>query len=529
MEPTGIPAEHHESPDPVSGPERHSAQPRTRRVLLWLSITLLGLAAAGGAFWWYGQRPAAKSERSPGMPMSASAQSNSTENAITIAPEKQQLIGMRSVPAAVRVLVKDIRAEGKIAFDETKVTHIHTKVSGYIEETYADFVGQPVKKGQALFTIYSPDLVATQQEYLLALKSRNTLKDSSFPFIADGSANLLAASRERLRLWDVTDREIDRLEREGTVKRALAIYSPVSGIVTERAAYHHGKFVTPETDLYTIVDLSKVWVLGQVYEADIPYVRVGQVAEVQFPYATTQQILRGRVDYFYPYLDPNTRTAQIRLEFPNPDFRLRPDEFVNVNLHVNMGSQLSVPEDAVMNSGTEQYVFVDKGDGYIEPRPVTLGPQAGGYYGIVKGLKSGERVVTSANFIVDSESRLKGAFANMGKPSGTQAAGQPAAGPKLQIDVMEPKTAKVGANTMRVMVKDAAGNPVEGAEVQVTLFMPQMGSMAPMSSKATLQPSGNGIYSGTIEFQMAWTWQTAIVVKKNGNVLGTVQTNLTAR
>src|SRR5262249_2185965 len=181
--------------------------------------------------------------------------------AIFISPERQQLIGVTSVAVAARPLVKQTRAAGKVAMDETRITHIHTKVSGFVEEVFADFVGKPVKKGDPLFTIYSPDLVATQEEYLLALRSSGILKDSAFPWISHGSKNLVEAAGRRLRLWDISEEEIQQLEREGKPKRALTVFSPAGGVVTERAAYHHGKHVTPEMDLYTIVDLSTVWVL----------------------------------------------------------------------------------------------------------------------------------------------------------------------------------------------------------------------------------------------------------------------------
>lgn len=180
---------------------------------------------------------------------------------IFIAPERQQLIGVRTVVAERKPLVREIRAVGKIGFDETRVTHIHTKVSGFVEEVFVDFVGKQVKRGDPLFTIYSPDLLATQEEYLLALKSNQTLRDSSFQWVSKGSTNLLEAARTRLELWDISQSEIAELERTGKAKRALTIYSPVNGIVTARAAYHHGRTVTPEMDLYTITDLSSVWIL----------------------------------------------------------------------------------------------------------------------------------------------------------------------------------------------------------------------------------------------------------------------------
>ncbi len=466
----------------------------------------------------------------PGMKMDAGQfGSANTDNAIFVPPEKQQLIGMRSVAAVTKPLVKEIRMVGKVTYDETKVTHIHTKVSGYIEQVFADSVGKPVRVGDPLFTIYSPDLVATQQEYLLALKSKKVLRDSSFPWIADGSDNLLEAARSRLRLWDVPESEIQTLEKEGVVKRAIEIYSPVSGIITERKAYHHGTFVNPEMDLYTIVDLSQVWVIGELYEYELPYVKVGQRADVDFPYSSAKT-LHGRVDYLYPYLDPKTRTAQVRLKFANAGLALKPDMFTNIKLHINLGNQLVVPQDAVLNTGTEQYVFIDKGQGYVEPRLVQLGPAAGDDYGIEKGLKAGDKVVTAANFLVDAESRLKGAFANMGKPSAPSArSGQAASGQNLTIEILEPKQAKVGGNSVRLTVRDASGKPVEGAQVEIGLFMPQMGNMAPMSSKATLQTSGGSEYTGTIDVPMAWTWQTTITVKRGDQVLGAKQMNITAR
>jgi multidrug efflux pump subunit AcrA (membrane-fusion protein) len=472
------------------------------------------------------------SQAMPGMPIESAAPEpdpgTASAGALYIAPQKQQLIGMRSVSVVIQPLVREIRTVGKVAFDETKVTHIHTKVSGYIEDVLADYVGKSVRKGEPLFTIYSPDLVSTQQDYLLALKSRNILVNSSFPDIATGSANLLAATRQRLHLWDVTDAEIQRLEKDGTVKRALAINSPVNGVVTERTAYHHGTFVDPEKDLFTIADLSRVWVLGEVYEYEFPFIKVGQFADVDFPYGADAKKLRGRVSFVYPYLDPKTRTAQVRVEFSNPGFALKPGMFANVRLTANLGNQLVVPQDAVLNTGTEQYVFLDLGRGYVEPRLIEAGLPTGDFYSIRKGLKSGDRVVTAANFIVDAESRLKGAFANMGKPAPAQT-GQPAATQQLAVNIIEPRQAKVGSNPVRLSVKDSAGKAIERAEVEINLFMPQMGSMAPMTSKANLQSAGGSEYAGTVDIPMAWTWQTTVTVKKGGQTLGTAQTSITAR
>jgi RND family efflux transporter MFP subunit len=503
---------------------------RIRKISL---IALLVLAVAAFAYVALMRRQpmrttATAEAPSAATPSAVASPAPAQDNAIFMPPEKQQLIGMHSVAAEMGTLTKDLRIAGKVSVDETRVTHIHSKVSGYIEEVFADSVGKPVRAGEALFTIYSPDLVATEQDFLLALKSRTLLRESTLASAAQGSENLISAARERLRLWDVSDREIQSLETEGKVKRAIAVYSPISGVVMERTAYHHGTFVDPSKDLFTIVDLSQVWVLGEVYETDLPLIRAGQTAEVELPYSGSGRTVRGHVDFVYPFVDPKSRTVQVRIQFQNPNLTLKPEMFVNITMSVSLGRQVVIPQDAVMDTGTEQYVFIDKGDGYVQPRQVKVSGEAGEKVGIQQGLKPGERVVTGANFIVDSESRLKGAFAGMGAPSKAPA-GSAAAGPSISLEVLEPKTAKTGMNPIRLLVKDASGKPITGAQVDVTLFMPQMGSMAPMTSKAALTESGNGIYSGEIEFQMAWTWQTTVTVRKNGNVNGVVQTNITAR
>ncbi len=464
------------------------------------------------------------------LPTTSGANSSSAspqDGAIFVAPEKQQLIGMRSVVAEMGTLTKDIRIVGKVSYDETKLTHIHSKVSGYIEEVFADSIGKSVRAGDPLFTIYSPDLVATEQDFLLALRSRSLLRDSTVASAAQGAENLIAAAHERLRLWDVTERQIQSLETEGKVKRAITVYSPISGVVMERAAYHHGTFVDSSKDLFTIVDLSRVWVLGELYETDIPFIRTGQAAEIDLPYSGGGRKLRGRIEFIYPFLDPKTRTVQLRMDFPNPGLLLKPEMFTNITMAVSIGRQLLVPQDAVMNTGTEQYVFIDKGNGYVQPRQVKVSADSGEKVGIQEGLKSGERVVTGANFLIDSESRLKGAFAGMGTPSQAPQGGT--ASQSVSVDVLDPKTAKTGMNSIRLLVKDAAGKPITGAQVDVGLFMPKMGSMAPMSSKATLVEAGSGVYTGQIEFLMAWTWQTTVTVRRNGKVVGVAQTSITAR
>ena len=521
------------------------AQPITpppRRGRTWLILSFLFIVAVGTSFYFYKRSPDAKAAADniappkpegnmAGMPMgnTTPADSNASIGQIYIAPERQQLIGVKTASAEMKSITKEIRTVGRVAYDETKITHVHTKVSGFIEDVFADYVGKAVKAGEPLFTIYSADLVATQQEYLLALKSNALLKDSAFPWVSSGSNNLVEAARQRLLLWDITPEEIQSLEQRGEVKRALTIQSHVNGVVTERQAYHHGRYVTPEMDLYTIVDLSSVWVLGQVNESDLSSVRPGQMVQIELPYSSNLNRRQGRVVFMSPILDPKTRAAEVRVEFPNSDSALKPDMFVNFKLNIPLGRQLAVPADAVLDTGSMQYVFVDKGQGYFEPREVKVSARTEDVAAVESGLKAGEQVVTAANFILDSESRLKGAMANMGAPSRV-AVGAPAPGTQnLQVEVLEPKTAKPGSNAIRILVKDASGKPIEDADVQVGLFMPQMGNMPPMSSDAMLKPEGGGVYSGTIQFLMAWTWETTVTAKKNGQVIGTAKTTITAR
>lgn len=529
---------------------REPAREPRRRKKSWLILLILILGAAGSGLYLYNRKlsqptasanaagsgsDAAGKNGMAGTPVGNAAPSQPAGadhgvSQIFIAPERQQLIGVKSATAERKSVVKEIRTVGRVAYDETKITHIHTKVSGYIEDVFVDYVGKAVKAGDPLFTIYSPDLVATQQEYLLALKSNDLLKDSAFPWVSAGSNNLLEAAKQRLLLWDITPAEIETLQQSGQVKRALNIYSHVSGVVMERQAYHHGKYVTPDMDLYMLVDLSNVWVLGEANESDLSFLKIGQMAEIELPYSSNLNRRRGRIVFISPTLDPKTRTVQVRVEFPNPDLALKPEMFVNFKLGVDLGRHLLVPADAVLDTGTLQYVFVERGQGYFEPRTVKVGAKTEDSYVIESGLKAGEQVVTAANFILDSESRLKGAFANMGEPSRVPI-GAPIAGgaQNLKVEILEPKTAKAGSNTLRLSLKDASGKPIEDAEVEVGLFMPQMGNMPPMSSNAQLKHEGGGVYVGTIQFLMAWTWETTVTAKKNGQVIGSAKTTITAR
>ncbi|HZO99578.1 MAG TPA: efflux RND transporter periplasmic adaptor subunit [Terriglobia bacterium] len=350
---------------------------------------------------------------------------------VQISPARQQLIGVTTATAEYRTLDRQIRTVGRVETDETRTTNVHVRISGWIQKVFVDYTFQHVMKGDPLFTIYSPELLATEQEYLLALKAQKSLGGSPYHEVATGSEMLLEAARRRLALWDLTDGQIRELERSGKPQREITIYSPATGHVQERKAFPN-QYVTPDTNLYTLVDHSTVWVYADVYESELPLVRVGQEAAI-----TTEslpgQTIRGRVDYIQPHLMTETRTLPVRMEFPNPDLKLKPGMFVNVELHASLGRQLTVPSDAVLDSGVRQVVFVDRGNGYFEPRTVKLGEYSGSFATIQNGLRAGEKVVTRANFLIDSESNLREAMAGMtgmpgmepGATTGAEAPRQP--------------------------------------------------------------------------------------------------------
>jgi len=330
---------------------------------------------------------------------------------VKITPEKQQLIGVQTGLVEYRDAEKVIRTVGQITYAEPKLAYVTTKFEGYVEELFVDYTGKVVEKGQPLFTVYSPELVSTQQEYLLALKGQKYFEKNAFDDVGAGANSLLESARRRFQLWDIPDEEIEKLERAGEITKTLTIYSPIHGFVIQKEVFR-GMKVMPGMNLYQIADLSTVWVLADVYEYEIPFVKPGQQATVTLSYYPGQEF-KGRVTYIYPYLTPDTRTIKVRIEFPNPGEKLKPEMYVNVELRAGAGKQLTVPEDAVLDSGSEQLVFVARQGGYFEPRKVKLGGRVENRYVVLSGLREGERVVTSGNFLIDSESRLKSAVGAM--------------------------------------------------------------------------------------------------------------------
>ncbi len=335
---------------------------------------------------------------------------------ISIDPVTSQNMGVRTARVERRDLSRSIRTVGLVGYEEPRQYSINSKIDGWVEQLYVNTTGEMVKKGQALLDIYSPDLVAAQEEFLLALESRDTLASSPFAEIAEGAQRLYQASRKRLKLWDISERQIRRLEKTRQVKKTLTLYAGYQGIVTMKMV-NEGMFIKAGVELFKISDISKVWVYADIYEYELPWVKVGQQASVELPFVGGEPV-QGTISYIYPYVESKTRTVKARIDLDNPDFELKPDMYVNVRLRTEtVRDALVVPIEAVLHSGDKKTVFVALGEGKFEPRQVKTGLQGkDNLIEIKQGLLRGDRVVVSAQFMLDSESKLREAIQKMLEP-----------------------------------------------------------------------------------------------------------------
>ncbi len=342
---------------------------------------------------------------------------------VRISPEKIQKIGVKSARAKVRSLKRTIRTVGRIDHDEARAFDINTKVGGWIEKLYVNRTDQMVSPGEMLLELYSPDLISAQEEYILAFKAGERVKDSPYPEVKRSAESLLQAARQRLKYWDISDDQIKRLEEEGKIARTMIIYAPVHGIVTEKMV-NQGMKIEPGEMLFKIIDHSNVWVYGEVYEYELPFLQLGQKARI-IPSYTPAEVYTATISHIYTHLGAikheaggimeEARTAKIRFELANPGHKLKLGQYVNVELFIDVAiNALTVPDSAVIDTGTREVVIIDRGDGRFEPREVKVGAKGDGYYEVLKGVKVGEAVVTSANFLIDSESNLRAALSGMG-------------------------------------------------------------------------------------------------------------------
>ncbi|BCR05082.1 hypothetical protein DESUT3_21510 [Desulfuromonas versatilis] len=353
---------------------------------------------------------------------------------ISIDPVTSQNMGVRTALVERGDLSRVIRTVGLVGYEEPKQYSVNSKIAGWIEKLYVAQTGQHVKKGQPLLEIYSPELVSAQEEYLLALSNSASLQDSPFPEIAGGATRLLEASRQRLKLWDISERQIRELERTHKAQKTLTLYAPYKGIVTMKMVTE-GMYAKPGVDLMQISDISQVWVYADIYEYELPWIKQGQGAEIELPFGPRRTI-EGRISTIYPYVEAKTRTVKARIDLDNPDFELRPDMYVNVKIQAEtVRDVLTIPVEAVLNSGSKQTVFVALGDGKFEPRQVKTGLQnQDGRIEIRQGLLAGEKVVTSAQFMLDSESKLREAIQKMLEPKKDEHAGHDMAAPAEDLD-----------------------------------------------------------------------------------------------
>jgi RND family efflux transporter MFP subunit len=470
----------------------------------------------------------------PGMPAAnassgANAQPATAEPAdtprgpVTIDPRRQQLIGIRIVPVTHEPMNQTVRTVGVIRYDETREADINLRLEGWIRDLYVDYTGQPIRKGQPLFTLYSPDLLATQQEYLLALKTRDQVQRSMISDARERADQLVASARQRLALWDLPAEEIRALEETRQAPDVVTFRSPVSGFVIEKQALK-GLHVMPGQSLYRVADVSVVWVEADVYERDLSSIHPGAAASVTLD-AYPGERFGGRVIYVYPYLDEKTRTNKVRFALANPRGRLKPGMYATVELRAGGGATaFSVPTNAVLDSGRDQVVFVTQGEGTFEPRQVKVGRRMGESIEILEGLKEGEQVATGAAFFLDSESQLRASLQGYQAPPTAAPGAATATGAQITFRTL-PDPPKTGDNQLEATVKDASGKPIDDADVSVQFFMPAMPTMnmPAMRSEARLSPAGGGVYRGTGQVLMAGRWDATVTVMRGGQRLGTKQ------
>lgn len=326
---------------------------------------------------------------------------------VEIPTDKQQLIGVRTYVANMQPMGKTIRSVGKIEYDERRLSTVNSKLDGWIETLHVDYTGRLVKKGEPLAEIYSPELMATQQEYLNVLKWTSQKRDDGIAkMLAKDADAILEATRNRLKLKDITDEQIKNIETTGKPIRTFTVYSPSNGYVVQKSALR-GMKISAGEKLFDVADLSTLWIVADIYEYELPLIRVGQTAQISISYLPGK-IFSSKIDYVYPSLSGDTRTAKVRFTIPNVSEALKPQMFTNIEIKIEMGKRLLVPDDAVIDTGVRQIIYVDKGEGFYEPREVMIGLKSDGMTEITKGLKAGEKVASSANFLIDSEAQLKG-------------------------------------------------------------------------------------------------------------------------
>ena len=504
---------------------------------LFIIAVALNVALALGAYWiWKSSRPMPPSTTAvEHPPMEGFTVNTPPEGSappltpVELSPERMQSIGVRTGRIEYKTISSDIRATGTVDVDERRVAYVQTRYPGWVKDVLVNATYQFVKKGQPLFTIYSPELVASEQEYLLAKANAQRVDQSSVQGVSSGANTLLGATRDRLLQWNISESDISKLAATGRPLTDFTFTSPVSGYVLDRMVLPNA-YVQPETRLYTIADLSSVWINGQVFQEDAGKLKPGDPAEVTVD-AYPSRTFHARVEQVLPQIDSATRTLRVRLAMPNPNLLLKPGMFVNVRLRAPLGRQLFVPASAVLQGGSRQVVFIARGQGSFEPREVQLGTRTGDGFVVLKGLQAGDTVATSANFLIDSESQLQAAAGAYSPPP--PGAGNEMSATAQQVSAeltTDPSPPHKGKSAVQVKLTSADGKPLSGAKVTVRFHMPGMPEMgmAEMNAVAQLNDQGNGTYTGSLELGSGGTWQVTISAEQAGKLVLTKRMNVTA-
>lgn len=323
---------------------------------------------------------------------------------IKLSPREVQLADVRTDRVMYRSLHKNIRTIGKVAYDERKLAHVAAWVGGRVDRLFVNFTGAKVVKGQPLLEIYSPNLVTTQEEYLLALETLDKVQNSRIPETIEGARSLVQAARKRLLLWGISEQQVGELERDREAKTHMTIYAPMGGIVIKKMV-KEGMYVMEGHVLFDIADLSAVWVMADIYESELAWIQTGQMVKIGVE-AYPGETFMGRITFVDPFLNPRTRSVEVRIEVPNREMRLKPEMFADVDVQVPTGQMLTVPKTAILDTGPRKIAYLDQGEGQFVGVEVKIGPEAEGFYSVLSGLSYGDKVVTAANFLIDSQTQL---------------------------------------------------------------------------------------------------------------------------
>jgi RND family efflux transporter MFP subunit len=473
-------------------------------------------------------QPQTTSPSAAAMPAPAVETSPAANTIVELSEEEQRRIGVQTAEVRMQRMQREIVAPARVAAPETALHAVSARIAGRIDKLFVNSTSQTIHQGEAIASIYSPQIVTAAEEYRLALENRARLQTSSLAEAVSQADSLVAASRRRLELWGLTAEQINSIASSTDPQLHISIYSPLLGLVTKRQVTE-GQYVQEGDTLFEVTDLSTVWVFADVFQAEVESVRVGQNVAISADDGMKNSI-QGKVTLIEPAGNPESRTVPVRIEATNPQTRLKPGMIVRATMTIGGENALTVPRSAVIDTGKEKIVFVAASPGVFEKRVIETGIPGEADYSVLAGLKQGERVVSHGAFLIDSQSRLTGGMAGLFGGSKEFSRGEaPASDFKITLSI-EPNPPKGGDdNRLHVSVSDASGQSVTDAAVKVTVIMPAMPSMSmpEMRASADLQFAGSE-YSGALRVPMAGSWNVVVEVRRNGQVLTSYRTHFNA-